>query len=499
MDKIYADCNTENDNTEHIRGKRLSSILKAPRNPLDDLGNGNELTQDINAEKRRRTSRRVSFANTIKVFQRDLKNNTAEKENEGMNTLLHAPIQSLVQQNEGHDVDDALQIADRPDATLIFSDENEMDMTASHTAVIAHNLKNQADKIDIVSFLAELNSDSGGAETSKEFHFPFDPTNRLCPFFECKEDATVVKKINSNEFLVNLKSNGKAVNPMEGPEKENIFFSPFQVPGDVARSSVEYVYPHEPLDTCNVTKIFREQDDEMEVTKCQACDVQNLPSGGSVSSETVFRDDRTVVFSKCDDMEMTGNYTAVICSEGTKGMNSSYCQNSDRQEKTHPSKVTNNVLAAREDSARDFLLGKTVSSEEGFKNPQPGDGPHVRSVEGMLLATNSKQHKGSSQLPSLLEKSVVFPSGENMDLTETCAVVAPDQNIYAVLPGKKAAPAQMAEDKNETLSLKTELTSTCAVPADKTVVLHHDQDDTKTATSRTVAVNDNTSGSEDRE
>ena len=147
-----------------------------------------------------------------------------------MNTLLHAPIQSLVQQtDECHDVDNTIPRTDRPDATVIFSDENEMDMTASHTAVIARNLNNsetdKTEKIDIASFLAELNSINGKAEKNKDFHFSFDAADRFCPSFEQKEDATTGKKINSNEFFMN--SNEKALNPIEGPEKENLFFFSF--------------------------------------------------------------------------------------------------------------------------------------------------------------------------------------------------------------------------------------------------------------------------------
>lgn len=853
-----------------------------------------------------------------------------------------------------------------------------MEMTASHTAVIARNLKNnetdKTEKIDITSFLAGLNSNSGKAEMSKEFNFSIDPTNCLCPSFEQKEDATAVKKINFNEFLIRLKSNEKALNPFEGPEKENLFCVSSQDSEDMARSSVESDYSHEPPATINVTKIFREQDDVMEVTKCQASDVKNMRSGicgappeqlpcadvteafaddgmdmttshtakmsfpfasvgnqslnlkkdfpsmetdnysvvkrashqqlivkqdpqlctnkkpvnvedtvdttvpqtfkqetrtlsaipGSVSSETVFRGDKTL-FSKCNDMEITGNYTYVIYNESAKGMSSSRhktfektvntnslpvesrhpaldddtesltsldnraselhktnalehlsgsdgraervtqdhgtasvdvgfdscrnsvstgtfkvfsgkdttltktcidkadgknvenefppgvsmsvtckprfldnristspslseqekmeitkcqtviiddqsigitaeakqmhgkripgenhknvsavassldrdkenleaigfdvnmkrkqpmemntdveviivnkklrktnlqasgliscaksvcslqeqkreiaenpattnsafmslqsqevnitqplkktlqnasvsctndkidvfsddqnmdatkahsvafevapintvqeyenthnqnnviskqlqkqisrfsnnsgvdptasqaaaieyrdfkrslekqtvtplsangmfissneptpsrntrnvqpakvlginadCQNSDRQVKTHTMKVVNNALPTREESERDFLISKTVSSQEDFKNPQSVDGLHS-GIEEKLLTNTSEQQKRSSKLPSFSEKSVLFPSGENMDLAESCAAISPDQNIHMILPGRKAAPVRIVEDENKTVSLKREVMMT---------------------------------------
>ncbi|KAM6204894.1 outer kinetochore KNL1 complex subunit KNL1 [Sarcoramphus papa] len=597
MDKIYADPNMENDNTEHIRGKRLSSILKAPRNPLDDLGNGNELTQDINIEKRRKNSRRVSFANTIncRVFQRDLKNNTAEStecaadtrnnvllnQNEepeavpceitGMNTLLHAPIQALVQQTEWHDADNAIQRTNRHDTTLIFSDENEMDMTASHTAVITRNMKNnQADKtekIDITSFLAGLNSNNGKAEMSKEFHFFSDPTNHSCPSFEQKEDATTVKKINFNEFLMSLKSNEKTLNPIEGPEKENVFFVPSQVSEDMARSSVEFVYSHEPLDACNVTKVFRGQDDGMEMTKCQASDVKAMFSGiceappeqllcadvteafvddgmdmttshtakmsfpfssvgnqslnfkkdfpsteldnsilkiasnqhlivqhdpqlctdkkivnvedrqdptvlrtvkqearttsaipGSISSETVFRGDKTVVFSKCDDMEITGNYTDVIYNDSMKEMNSSCHKTFEKPVNTNSS-LAENRCPARGDrdittsltsldnrasvSYKNSALQLYSGSDERIEKVTQGHGTPSVNV-GFDSCTNSAsagvsksrlQHRlANSQLVSLPgEKTVIF-SGEDMDLTKTCVGKDDGENVENASP-----------------------------------------------------------------
>ncbi|KAK4822371.1 hypothetical protein QYF61_013562 [Mycteria americana] len=594
MDAICVDPNMENDNTEHIRGKRLSSILKAPRNPLDDLGNGNELSQDINIEKRRKNSRRVSFANTIncRVFQRDLKNSTAEGEstecaadtrndvllnqNEepeavpceitGMNTLLHAPIQALVQQTEWHDADNTIQRATRHDTTLIFSDENEMDMTASHTAVITRNLKNdQADKtekIDITSFLAGLNSNNGKAEMSKEFHFFSDPTSHSCPSFEQKEDTTAVKKINFNEFLMSLKSNEKSLNPIEGPEKENVFFVPSQVSEDMARSSVAFAYSHEPLDTCNVTKVFRGQDDGMEMTKCQASDVKAMFSGicevppeqllcadvteafaddgmdmttshtvkmsfpfssvgnrslnfkkdfpsteldnsilkrasdqhfivqqdpqlctdkkpvnveerrdptvlqtvkqeartmsaipGSISSETVFRGDKTVVFSKCDDMEITGNYTDVIYNDSTKEMNSSHHKtfekpvntNSSLAENRRPAhgdrditksltSLDNRAAVSYKDSALELSLGsderiEKVTQDHGTASVNVGFDSCTNSVSTGVSTSRLQHRLANSQRVSLPgEKTVIF-SGEDMDLTKTCLVKDDGKNV----------------------------------------------------------------------
>ncbi|NXS84247.1 KNL1 protein, partial [Erpornis zantholeuca] len=513
MDKIYSDPNMENDNTEHIRRKRLSSILKAPRNPLDDLGNGNEMTQDIHAERRRRSSRRVSFADTIKEFHRDLKNSTSETENTGMNTLLHAPIQALGQQTEWHDVDHAAPRMDRQDTTFLFSEENEMEMTASHTAMISRNLRahqpDRTEKIDFSSFLAKLDSSQGKAESNKELSLLSDPTKHQSLSLEQKEEATAMKKIDFNEFLLRLKSN----NPAETPDKENVCCVPFQGLGDVARPSGEFGYSHELLDTCNVTKVFRGQEGGMEMTKCEAADVRiPFPAvvsaiQGSVLSETVFRGDKTVVFSECDDMEMTGNYRDIIYKASITEDNNS--QNSERQEKPQPVRAVSKVLPAQGDSDRHFSMSKTGSSREDLKTPPSAHGLLQSGAEEPVWARTCEAPKGSSQLSFFGEKSVVFPHGENMDMTGRCGVMAPDYSTNIVLSQNKAAAGCLAFPGGSTVSFALaqdmEITTTHmaqyrqpipAIPADKTIVFAHNQEDMDITASHTVAVSKNICGFE---
>ncbi|NXF10146.1 KNL1 protein, partial [Smithornis capensis] len=369
----------------------------------------------------------------------------------GMNTLLHAPIQALVQQTEWHDVEQAVETASRQDSTLLFPEENEMEITASHTAVISRNIRNHqgdtTEKIDITSFLAELHSSNGKAETSKEFCLLPDPTNHPCPSLEQKEKAPAVK-IDLSEFLLSLKSNKDTPRPPEGPDKENVFFVPSQGSEDVAGSSGEFVCSHEPPDTCNVTKVFRGQEGGMEMTKCEAAEeARPVPAiWGSVSSETVFRGEKTVVFSKCEDMEMTGNYTGIICNDSTTEMD--YCQNLGRQDKTHPVRAVNKVLPTRVGSERHFPMGKPVSSGEDLK---------TSSADGL---GTSQPRKGSSQLPLFGGKSVLFPSGENMDLTGSCVVMVPDYTINVVLSQPEAAPGYPGQGANEIMSFKKGATMT---------------------------------------
>ncbi|NWS12478.1 KNL1 protein, partial [Pachyramphus minor] len=387
------------------------------------------------------------------------------------------------------------------DTTLLFSEENAMEMTASHTALISRNLRTQqadrTEKIDITSFLAGLNSNHSRAETSQGLGLLPDPANHpMCPSLEQKEEAPAVKKIDFNEFLLSLKSSEKTPNPMEGPDKENVFFDPCQGSEDVALSSKEFVYSHEPLHTCNVTEVFRGQEGGMEMTKCEAAGVKVLFSvsaiRGSVSSETVFRGDKTVVFSKCEDMEMTGNYTDIIYNNST--IETDNCQNLERQEKVHPVRV-NKVLPTWVGPETHFPTGKTLASGEDLQLPPSADG---------LQAETSQPQRGSSQLPLFGGKPVVFLSGESMDLTGSCVVMVPDYTVSIVLSQPKAAPGDpnrvvfaLAEDMEITkIHTAQDPQPIPAIPADKTIVFALHQEDMELTASHTVAVNNNMDGSE---
>ncbi|NWS06108.1 KNL1 protein, partial [Motacilla alba] len=425
------------------------------------------------------------------------------------------------------DVDHAAPRTDRQDTTLLFSEENEMEMTASHTAMISRNLSthqpDRTEKIDFTSFLAKLNSSQGKAETSKELSLLSDSTNHPGPSLEQKEEATTVKKIDFNEFLLRLKSN----NPAERPDKDSVCCVPSQGSGDVTQPSGEFGYSREQLDTCNVTRVFRGREGGMEMTKCEAADVGIPFPGGSISSETIFRGDKTIVFSKYDDMEMTGNYTDIVYEVSSTEQSNG--QNSERQEKPQPVRAVSKVLPARGESDRHFFMGKTGSSREDLKTPPSAHGLLQRGAEEPVWARTSEAPKESSRLSFFGEKSVVFPHGESMDMTGRCVVMVPDYSISVALSQNKAAPGCFSQGGNETTSLGKGATATTpaerggqeaahgrtitfalpedmeittthaawhrqpipAIPADKTIVFAHDQEDMDITASHTVAVSRN--------
>ncbi|KAM7164704.1 outer kinetochore KNL1 complex subunit KNL1 isoform 1-T1 [Macrochelys suwanniensis] len=464
MDRIYSESNEENDHTERIRRQRLSSILKASRSPLKDLGSGNEFTQDYDTEKRRKNSRRVSFADTIKVFQTDLQTNVIDPENTeraanirnqilfnqnegpetvqceitGMDTLLHAPIQTPVQQTEWHDTDNNQK--NRNDRTLIFLDENEMDMTASHTAVITRNLKSNEEidkpgKIDIQSFLAGLISKNEGPEMNKEFHFFCDPTeaNYACPSLQQKPDFDPVKKIDFSEFLTSLKSSEMFASPtLEGPDKENLFFVPSQLPESSAFSPVECVYSHAQENTGNVTRIFRGQDDGMDITKCN---VSNMNAMFPNTCEALSNQSNGDVTVACGDMDMTASQTVKMSLSKNNIFNfekqsqtirmdlpSSFVDDQSRLKRT-----SNHQLIVPQDPQRG-VEKKTVSveDEEGITRS------HTILIDNHKASQTSNQGcRTRTVVPGCVsfdpvfhgDKTIVFSSCNDMEVTGNCTVV----------------------------------------------------------------------------
>ncbi|XP_053884711.1 kinetochore scaffold 1 isoform X2 [Malaclemys terrapin pileata] len=382
MDRIYSESNEENDHTERIRRQRRSSILKAPRSPLKDLGSGNEFTQDYDPEKRRKNSRRVSFADTIKVFQTDLQINVVEPENTesaanirnqirfnqnegpetvqceitGMDTLLHAPIQTPVQQTE------------KPD---------------------------------------------------------FDP----------------VKKIDFSEFLTSLKSSEMFTSPtLEGPDKENLFFVPSQLPESSAFPLGECVYSHAQENTGNVTRIFRGQDDGMDITKCHISNINTMfPNTCEALSKQLECGDVTVA---CGDMDMTASQTVKMSLTKNNTFNIEKHSQTIRMDlsgfvadHSRLKRTSNHQLVVPQDPQR-CVEKKTVSveDEEGITQN------HTILIDSHKASQTSNQGcRTRTGVPGCVsfepvfhgDKTIVFSSCNDMEVTGNCTVVSCNETSKA--------------------------------------------------------------------
>ncbi|XP_075387074.1 outer kinetochore KNL1 complex subunit KNL1 [Tenrec ecaudatus] len=329
MDRVCSETNEENENIERTVRRRHSSILKPPRSPLQDLKGGNDAVQDSNVVKNRKSSRRVSFADTIKIFQAEShvkisrKSEIAEKAEEnaflmknknpeeshceitGMNTLLCAPIQNQMQQKEFSIIEHNHERKPGNDQTIIFSDENQMDLTASHTVMIAKDLLNctqseKSTKIDTKSFLASLKLHAEDSKMKNELNVSMD------------QDTSSEKKINFNDFIKKLKMGKSNASPSKDSDKENCEPS---VHANESNNALSIHQMHVSLNVdennSNRTRIFREQDDVMNFTQCHTANIQTLvPVSYETSSKEVKGDDITIYGSEV--MDLTINHTIQI-------------------------------------------------------------------------------------------------------------------------------------------------------------------------------------------
>ncbi|ELR61318.1 Protein CASC5, partial [Bos mutus] len=333
-------------------------ILKPPRSPLQDLrgGNGNETIQEPNALRNKKNSRRVSFADTIKVFQTEshmkivkkseisdmtehlsiycrrqlpmsfqiltslalwhrdfiffnylliFRNKNPEDnycEITGMNTLLCAPIQTQMPQREISMTEYSHERKHANDQTVIFSDENQMDLTASHTVMITKGLldctkSEKSTKIDTTSFLANLKLHTEDSRMKKELNFSVD------------QNTSSEKKINFNDFIKRLKIGKSNAFPFTGPDKEN---SEMPIHSKEANKTTSVHQMHVSLgvdeNTRSMTRLFREQDDGMNFTQCHTTNIQTFVPTSSEATLREFKGDDITVYGN-DFMDLTISHT----------------------------------------------------------------------------------------------------------------------------------------------------------------------------------------------
>uniref|UniRef100_A0A8C6QUS8 Kinetochore scaffold 1 n=1 Tax=Nannospalax galili TaxID=1026970 RepID=A0A8C6QUS8_NANGA len=339
------------DNVERPVRRRHSSILKPPRSPLQDLRGGNETVWESYASRTRKSSRRVSFADTIKVFQTESQMKTVRKsEISGMNTLLCAPIQTQIQQKEFPIVDHNQEKKHANDQTVIFSDENQMDLTASHTVMITKGLsdytKSESSKIDTTSFLANLKWHTENSRIKKELK---------CSITQ----NTSSEKINSNDFIERLKT-GKYSTSKE-PDKENSQIPIYSRESNSISSTHQIYIPLNVDDnSTNRTRIFKEQDDEMNFTQCHTTNIQTLALPSSEANLGEFKSDTTIYGNEL--MELTINHTTqVLPSENSLSETENQTQN-----------VMTDVTVGEAKTPEKAILKNKLNAafQESFSNPQ---------------------------------------------------------------------------------------------------------------------------------
>uniref|UniRef100_A0A8D2ACW2 Kinetochore scaffold 1 n=1 Tax=Sciurus vulgaris TaxID=55149 RepID=A0A8D2ACW2_SCIVU len=217
-----------------------------------------------------------------------------------MNTLLCAPIQTQMQQREFPIIEHIHEGKHEGDQTVIFSDENRMDLTASHTVMITKGLldctkSEKPTKIDTKSFLANLKHN---AEDSRI-------KNKL----SMDQSTSSEKKINSSDFIKRLKTGKYSVSPSTGPDKENSEILIYPKESNSASSTHQMHVPFKvDKNSSNITRIFQEQDEGMDFTQCHTANIQTLAT--SEANLRALKGDITIYGNDC--MDLTVNHTVQI-------------------------------------------------------------------------------------------------------------------------------------------------------------------------------------------
>ncbi|XP_005381309.1 PREDICTED: protein CASC5 isoform X2 [Chinchilla lanigera] len=470
MDGMSSEANEENDNTERTVRRRHSSILKPPRSPLQDLRSGNETVQESNALRNKKNSRRVSFANTIKVFQTEshmkivekseitetearenvlfTRNNSEDSycEITGMNTLLCAPIQTQVQQREFSNEEHNHERKHANDQTVIFSDENQMDLTASHTVMITKDLldcsKNEKSaKIDTTSFLANLKRHTEDSRMQKELKISMD-------------QSTSGKKKNSSDFIKRLKTGMYNASSFTELNKENSEIPIYSKESNSAPSTHQiYTSLNVGDRSNNVTRTFREQDDRMNLTQCHTASIQTSIPITSEANLQEFKGDITIYDNDC--MDLTSTHTLQIPSAD----NSSKTENQ-----------TQTVMDIATDNGTKVLGEKTIFKKLNAPFPDPSlnsqdklpiTKSHIRESETCTVTQTSDQ---DTRILAVTQESIcssgpltpgnktVFYSTCNdaMELTNCLSSVREDtsllkhnSNYFKICPNPDAIPCLM--------------------------------------------------------
>ncbi|KAM9071095.1 kinetochore scaffold 1 [Sarcophilus harrisii] len=494
MDRFCPEPSEENNRKEQTGLRRRSSILKPPRSPLQDIRSGNEISQDFITTRSRKSSRRVSFAETIRIFQTEVPTEVKEeskntgiavgeevpfkqaKEPEdkkyeiiGMETLLRAPIQVQLQQPEGLEMEPAYEKKYGNDQTVIFSDENQMDLTASHTVMITKDLLScpemgESSKIDTRSFLANLKSHTEDVTKNKEFNLSTD-SERIADkcSFQSKTSISSEDKVNFNDFIKRLKLEKPMNSYTEGPDKENVFIAhiPSKEPNNDAFSLPKYVFPTAEKNSHRVTKLFREQGDGKYITQCHTDNIQSLDS---------IQGDKTIFFSSNDNaMEMTKSLTP-------KRDDKSVYINNLTQMYSNPENAISAPMdktVCSEEVDMDITKSNTVAIHDQIIELCPTDVqqvPSLPNLENKLLfqdqETVSEDIKQNSNCSSVyvtrtqLQQDLTNPLnvslsgnktvvlGEDMDLTNCFTVKIDNSNLGTQLPLTSANVLAPVKTKN---------------------------------------------------
>uniref|UniRef100_A0A8C5KDH4 Kinetochore scaffold 1 n=1 Tax=Jaculus jaculus TaxID=51337 RepID=A0A8C5KDH4_JACJA len=468
MDGISSEMTEEKDNITRPVRRRHSSILKPPRSPLQDLRSGNETVQESSTLRNRKSSRRVSFADTIKVFQTESHMTTVRKsEITGMDTLLCAPIQ--IQQKELSFIEHNYERKQANDQTVIFSDGNQMDLTASHTVLITKGLldysaSEKSMKIDTTSFLANLKHN---AETSTM-------KNEL----KCSmsQNTSPAKKINWNDFITRLKT-GKYLASSTGPDKENSEMLTYSKESNSTASTHQmHVSANVDENGSNRTRIFSEQDDGMNFTQCHTGNIQTLVPPFSNANLGELKGDITIYGNEC--MDLTTNHVMQVLPSAT---NISEKENQTQNVMMDVATVCEAKAPEKKSVLKDKL---NAAFQDSFLNPQHITRSHIMGSETCTVPQTCKQ---DARTLAMTSESLCSSQVIQCDKTAFFSSYNDAMEVTMCLSGMAEEKALLKHDGNYSKTCPNPDAS--PLPTEKTI--YSGEDSMDITKSHTVAIDNN--------
>ncbi|XP_041430288.1 kinetochore scaffold 1 [Xenopus laevis] len=423
----------DSDVTERSHRRRLSSILKVPRSPLRDLGN--VLHQDSTTEKRRK-SRRVSFAENIRVFSLESQIaaddngqvTVSGNENEdgmksrfqitGMDTLLHGPIQTPAPQPERDCADN--------EKTLFFSCDNDMEMTSSNTINIDAFLEEKTDKIDVTSFLASLKSHGEDSCESVKLN----PSTTID--FHSSSESEVQPKINFKDFLTGLKTEKQTICPFQGNDKENFFSFSISNEKSTPGSDVFSTFAQRQEEKENITQVFTEQDDGLDMTKCHTT---NITAFVPVTDAFPYHfEPNTISFPKAPSSHEHLQGGLQLQKLKTVSKNQTVLLEDDMDITQNRSVCLDNVLSKTRSGGNTQALNKGMGVCPADKTVFFTDSNEMEFTQNHTVAINTNTGAGDPLLhkKNLLNAENNFVSPDNsMDLTKSHTVAIDGRSMVA--------------------------------------------------------------------
>ncbi|XP_041070225.1 kinetochore scaffold 1 [Carcharodon carcharias] len=482
--------------------RRQSGILKVSKSPLRILKEADVNQKMEQVGKLRRSSRRVSFAETKEVkefvtdkmmmIMQDAENGKdSHKENQqnelerdmmplntnfsiaGMDALLHAPLRTPLQQFKPCDYNETVRKHHIfPNSGIEMRRE---DPVKSSEANVTSRLPK---KIDLKSFLTGFDS-TEPTYTNVYFDTGEEGANRSFSSIGQNEVPKQQKTIDFKTFLNSIKQSEADENKMVSMssifEEQLLKQTDFGFPSacgtakdiEKANDLVLQINSNNNLDP-NRTVLFLDQDNDMEFTRSHTVAINHFAMGNATtprsltepknaerldaegSTHSSFLQDKTVVFSGEDYLDMTRSHTAPIDVgkvEHLTNQNQLTAITIQKKDRTILTSFTPNE--------------HTIFSDNGYRN---------KINQSEALGPNKLTSRSS--FPS--GKTIVFSKANDMDITKSQGITSDIGSLGQVRNEAKDSD-EMTFRRNATGSVLS------SFPSDETMVLSeaNDMDITK--------------------